>query len=291
MGRLTRDEEIVSALLEWGGSELRDLPWRRTRDPWAVLVSEVMLQQTSVARVLPKYGAFMDKFPTPHALAAAPLGEALVLWQGLGYPRRCRNLHAAAVEIVDRHGGLMPGTLEEMLGLPGVGQYTARAVLAFARGADVAVVDTNVSRVLSRLEGRPMKAAELQSRADALVPRGGAWEWNQVMMDFGARHCTSRSPQCTACPLAANCRWRGDAGAADPAPSSAGASRPQARFEGSDRQARGRAMRALGAGARSREELTAAMCLENDPLRAHALVDSLVSDRLVLEEDGLVRLP
>ena len=291
MGGLTRDEEIVSALLEWGGSELRDLPWRRTRDPWAVLVSEVMLQQTSVARVLPKYDAFLDAFPTPHALASSPLGDALVLWQGLGYPRRCRNLHAAAVAIVEQHAGGMPDSLEGMLALPGVGQYTARAVLAFARSADVAVVDTNVSRVLSRLEGRPMKAAELQSRADALVPRGGAWEWNQVMMDFGARHCTARSPKCGECPVGTNCIWRGAAGTADPAPSSAGASRPQARFEGSDRQARGRAMRALGAGARSREQLTAAMSMEDDPVRAHALVDSLVLDRLVLEEDGLVRLP
>ena len=291
MGGLTRDEEIVAALLEWGGGELRDLPWRRTRDPWAVLVSEVMLQQTSVARVLPKYGPFMEAFPTPHALAGAPLGGALLLWQGLGYPRRCRNLHAAAAAIVSGHGGTMPVTLEGMLSLPGVGQYTARAVLAFARAADVAVVDTNVSRVLSRLEGRAMRAAELQSRADELVPRGSAWEWNQVMMDFGARQCTARSPQCGACPVAAHCEWQGSPEAADPAPASAGASRPQPRFEGSDRQARGRAMRALGVGPRTRGELASAMCLEDDPVRAHALVDSLVSDRLVREEDGLVRLP
>ena len=291
MGRLTRDERIVAGLLGWGGGGLRDLPWRRTVDPWAVLVSEVMLQQTSVARVLPRYGPFMDAFPDPASLAAAPLGDALLLWQGLGYPRRCRNLHAAAVTIVAVHGGSVPFTLEGMLSLPGVGQYTARAVLAFAHSADVAVVDTNVSRVLSRLEGRPMRARELQERADSLVPAGNAWEWNQVMMDFGARHCTARSPLCGSCPVADLCAWAGDASVADPAPASAGASRPQARFEGSDRQARGRAMRALASGARTRAELAAEMQIEDDPVRAESLVGSLLEDGLAVEEGGLVRLP
>ena len=291
MGGLTRDERIVAGLLRWGGGELRDLPWRRTTDPWAVLVSEVMLQQTSVARVLPKYAAFMRAFPTPAALASAPLGEALLLWQGLGYPRRCRNLHAAAAAIEDGHGGEMPTDLEGMLSLPGVGQYTARAVLAFAHSADVAVVDTNVSRVLSRLEGRPLKARELQARADMLVPVGNAWEWNQIMMDFGARHCTARTPQCAHCPLSADCAWAGREDADDPAPASAGASRPQGRFEGSDRQARGRAMRVLAGGATTRAQLHGGMGLEDDPARAGRLIDALVTEGLAVEEDGLLRLP
>ena len=291
MGRLTRDEGIVAALLAWGGPELRDLPWRRTDDPWLVLVSEVMLQQTSVARVLPRYEEFVERFPTPQSLAAAPLGEALALWQGLGYPRRCRNLHAAAVTISTELDGLFPRTLDGLLALPGIGQYTARAVLAFTRTCDAAVVDTNVSRVLSRIDGHSMNARELQARADSFVPQGGAWEWNQVLMDFGATVCTARNPGCDRCPVHGLCAWAGDAALPDPAPGSAAASRPQARFEGSDRQARGRAMRALVEGPRTRAELTAAMQLTSEPARAEALVDALVSEGLAGESDGLVSLP
>ncbi len=293
MGRLTRDERIVVALLPWGGTELRDLPWRRTRHPWAVLVSEVMLQQTSVARVMPKYAPFMQSFPSPAALAATPLGDALQLWQGLGYPRRCRNLRDAASVIVRDHAGEVPATLEGLLALPGVGQYTARAVLAFAHGEDAAVVDTNVSRVLSRLDNSSMSARELQVRADALVPRGLAWEWNQVIMDLGARVCTARNPSCEACPVASSCRWHAASrdGAVDPAPASAGASRPQARFEGSDRQARGRAMKALASGCRPEADVIAAMGLDQDTTRARRLVDDLVREGLAARDGGVLRLP
>lgn len=289
MGRLNRSDRIAAQLLKWGSASLRDLPWRRTNDPWRVFVSEVMLQQTSVARVLPKYEAFMDAFPTPGHLARAPLGDALQLWSGLGYPRRCRNLREAAIVIDQNFGGEMPRTLEEMLSLPGVGQYTSRAVLAFAYHVDVAVVDTNVSRVLSRLEGRPMKAKELQQRADELMPTGLAWEWNQVMMDFGARHCTARTPQCTSCPLYKLCEWHGEG--EDPAPASSGASKPQARFEGSDRQARGRAMRGVGDGITRMEDLISYMRLESDPERAVSLVNALVSEKLLMKKGNSLTLP
>ena len=268
---------------------MRDLPWRRTSDPWHVLVSEVMLQQTSVSRVLPKYEAFISAFPTPAALADAPLGDALALWSGLGYPRRCRNLRDAAASIANDHGGRMPDTLEELLALPGIGQYTARAVLAFAHRMDVAVVDVNVSRVISRLEGRPMKARELQEHADELVPQGLGWEWNQVMMDFGARWCTVRNPHCTGCPVRRQCGWHGDGD--DPAPTSAGASRPQGRFEGSDRQARGRAMRAVGDGARPEREVIGAMGLDDDRARATMLIDALVDEGLLVRDGRELRLP
>ena len=258
-------------------ASLRDLPWRRTDNPWHVLVSEVMLQQTSVARVLPKFEAFIQRFPTPSDLAAAPLGEALILWQGLGYPRRCRNLKAAAEAMVLQHDGDVPGSLAELLALPGIGQYTARAVLAFAYRDDVAVVDVNVSRVLSRLEGKSMTARELQALADELVPAGASWEWNQAMMDFGARLCSVRSPACATCPLSAWCRWRGVGD--DPAPGSAGASKPQAKFEGSDRQARGRALRELTAGERSPQQVITAMGVAPD--RATALLEALIAEGLV----------
>lgn len=268
---------------------MRDLPWRRTRDPWGILVSEVMLQQTSVARVLPKFEAFMQKFPTPTSLASAPLGEALALWSGLGYPRRCRNLHRAAETIVAEHGGVVPATLEELLALPGVGAYTARAVACFAHGDVVAVVDVNVARVLSRVAGEPLKAAALQRTADDLVPADAAWEWNQVMMDFGARLCTARAPRCSECPLSRVCAWRGEGD--DPARQSAMTSRPQARFEGSDRQARGRAMRAVVAGASSRRDVTEAMGLGDDQTRARALLDDLVAEGLLRSTPSGFTLP
>ena len=289
MGRLTRHDRIAVGLIKWGSASLRDLPWRRTNDAWRVLVSEVMLQQTSVARVLPKYEAFLEVFPTPGALAAAPLGDALQLWSGLGYPRRCRNLRDAAAVIHEQYNGVMPSTLDELLALPGIGQYTARAVLAFAHRADVAVVDVNVSRVLSRLQGEPMKSRALQLLADELVPQGLGWEWNQVMMDFGARHCTVRNPKCDECPVKRDCKWAGVGD--DPAPASSGASKPQARFEGSDRQARGRAMRAVGAGQRTVNEVIEAMGLVATPQRGQQLIDDLVSEGLLVLRRGSLSLP
>lgn len=292
MGRLNPDpsarhDSVVAALIGWGISELRDLPWRATRDPWSVLVSEVMLQQTSVARVLPKYGPFMERFPDPASLVEAPLGDALALWQGLGYPRRCRNLREAAIRIVTEHGGNVPSDLKSLLALPGIGAYTARAVLAFAHGADVAVVDTNVSRVLSRLAGSAMTARQLQDRADELVPVAMGWEWNQMIMELGARICTARSPRCDACPLTDHCNWRGEGD--DPAPRSAGASRPQARFEGSDRQARGRAMRAVSGAGVPRQVVVGAMGVDVE--RAERLITALVAEGLMVEHGGLLAPP
>ena len=287
MGRLTRNDRIAVALLKWGSDTLRDLPWRRTRNPWHVLVSEVMLQQTSVARVLPKFEAFINEFPTPHDLASAPLGDALRLWSGLGYPRRCRNLREAARVLHEDFNGEFPESVDVLLTLPGVGQYTSRAVLAFAFEHDVAVVDTNVSRVLSRLEGRALKAKELQVLADSFVPQGLGWEWNQVMMDFGARHCTARQPQCAQCPLRQLCVWKGEG--VDPAPASAGASKPQGRFEGSDRQARGRALRAVADGVTTLAALTKTMGVEED--RARILVTALVDEGLLVRSGKRFTLP
>ena len=287
MGRLTRNDRIAVALLKWGSDTLRDLPWRRTRNPWHVLVSEVMLQQTSVARVLPKFESFINEFPTPHDLASAPLGDALRLWSGLGYPRRCRNLREAARVLHEDFNGEFPESVDVLLTLPGVGQYTSRAVLAFAFEHDVAVVDTNVSRVLSRLEGRALKAKELQVLADSFVPQGLGWEWNQVMMDFGARHCTTRQPQCAQCPLRQLCVWKGEG--VDPAPASAGASKPQGRFEGSDRQARGRAMRAVADGVTTLAALTKTMGVEED--RARILVTALVDEGLLVRSGKRFTLP
>lgn len=284
----TTHTTIADDLLDWGVPRLRDLPWRRTRDRWAVLVSEVMAQQTQVSRVIPKWTQFMRDYPTPAACAAAPLADLLRLWSGLGYPRRCRNLHESAKLVVTRHDGRVPSDLVELRRLPGVGPYTARAVLAFADGADVAVVDTNVARVLARVWGQPLSARRSQEIADELLALGRAWEWNQVMMDFGAEVCSARNPNCDACPIHDHCRWNdGD----DPAVNSALTSKPQSRFDGSDRQARGRLMRELAERNVHRADVATAMMLGTDSARAARLLDSLVRDGLVVVDGGWCRLP
>lgn len=274
-----------ASLLAWGLPRLRDLPWRSTRDPWAVLVSEVMAQQTQVARVVPKWLAFMERFPAPAACAAASLGDVLRLWQGLGYPRRAQALHAAAAEITRR--GAFPDTLESLLELPGVGQYTARAVLAFAFESDAAVVDTNVGRVLARHAGRRLTARDCQALADAALPPGEPWEWNQCLMELGATVCTASRPSCDDCPLRQGCAWRGLG--PDPAEGSAAVSRVQARFEGSDRQARGSLMRRLADGPVAIGD--AARVMRRDASTAERLVDALVDEGLVRRDRARLTLP
>ena len=293
MGELTPRslDRVTGALLAWGETRLRDLPWRRTRDPWVILVSEVMLQQTSVARVLAKFDAFVNRYPRPGDLAEAPLGEALVLWEGLGYPRRCRNLRDAASVVQREHAGRVPDDLDALLALPGVGPYTARAILAFAYGKDVAVVDTNVARVLSRIVGEPMKLAVTQKVADDFVPTGRSWEWNQIMMDFGATLCTARTPACDRCSVSRMCAWRGDNLRPDPAVSTQGTSRPQPKFEGSDRQARGRTLRAVSLQPLRVDEVIAAMEMLDDPERAHRILGQLLEEGLVVRVNDTITLP
>jgi A/G-specific adenine glycosylase len=277
---------FADAVLAWGGPRLRDLPWRRSRDPWAILVSEVMLQQTQVARVVPRYLAFVERFPTPAACAAVPLGEVLREWQGLGYPRRARNLHAVAAVVTER--GSFPDDLEGLLALPGVGPYTARALLAFAFEHDAAVVDTNVARVYARVLGRTMRAREVQMIADAAAPRGEAWAWNQTIIELGAVLCRPSSPACGECPVSSRCAWRGGP-LPDPAVGSAGVSGRQARFDGSDRQARGALLRAAGRGPITVDRLAEACARPADD--AQRLADALVGDGLLALDAGAYRLP
>jgi A/G-specific adenine glycosylase len=276
-------------VLEWGRANLRDLPWRATRDPWAVLVSEVMAQQTQVDRVVPKWEAFLDRWPDPSSCAQAELSEVLVLWSGLGYPRRARNLHAASRVIVERHGGAVPVERDALLALPGVGPYTAAAVRAFAFEVDEGVVDTNIARVLARWSGRRLGQAEVRRIAGTLVPDGRGWWWNQTLMELGARCCRPRAPRCGACPLAPGCAWH-LAGHAEPDPAlgSALVSGRQGRFEGSNRQLRGRALAALAEGPLHLAELVARLGL--DDARAGEVVASLRSDGLVTIDGGDVRL-
>jgi A/G-specific adenine glycosylase len=269
-------------IVDWGEANRRDLPWRRTRDPWSVLVSEFMLQQTQVSRVLEPYRRFISRFPSAPACAEAPLADVVVAWRGLGYNRRAVRLHQVAQLVVERHGGNVPGELGALRALPGVGPYTARAVLAFAYEADTGVVDTNVARVLSRaVAGEPLAVGPAQTLADALVPPGRSWVFNQALFDLGARHCHARAPECGDCPLRSRCRWaRGGWLAPDPARHSAGTSKPQSRFEGSDRQGRGRLIDALRRSPVKRGELAGAAGWPEDPDRARRVAEGLVSDGL-----------
>ncbi len=269
----------AGAVLAWGLPRLRDLPWRRIRDSWAILVAEVMLQQTQAERVVPKWRAFIDAYPTPSACADASLGEILRLWQGLGYPRRARNLHDAATAIVERHGGDVPESFEALLALPGVGAYTARAVRVFAFEHGDAVVETNIARLLARVAGRRLTAKRVQALASDLVPDGDGWAWNQVLMDLGATVCRP-APRCAECPVTTRCAWH-CAGhpTPDPAVGSAGVSTTQPPFDGSARQARGRVLHALAAGAARADDFPA------------AIVDGLVADRLIVREHETLRLP
>lgn len=242
-----------------------------------MLVSELMLQQTQVARVIPKYHAFLERFPTVASCAAASAGDVVRMWAGLGYNRRAVNLHRAAVAMGDR----MPDTLDELVALPGIGPYTARAVLAFAYERDVGVMDVNVIRSLARLHGRPVS----QREADALVPVGQGWAWNQALLDLGATVCTARAPKCDACPVAAGCAWRATGGD-DPF-----VAHRQSTFEGSDRQGRGRLVDALRTGPVASDAVPAACGWPDDPARAHRIAASLVTDGLAVTTDGVLSLP
>ena len=202
---------ITAQLLAWYGAHRRELPWRQTRDPYAIWVSEIMLHQTQVATVLPYYRRFLARFPTVSALAAASLDDVLKQWEGLGYYARARHLHAAAQRIVREHGGRIPHTWEALARLPGVGVYTAGAILSIAYGQDRPAVDGNVRRVLSRVFqvtttlGDPETERELERHAWALLPAGRAGEFNQALMDLGATICTPRRPSCLLCPLTGGC--------------------------------------------------------------------------------------
>lgn len=295
---------IAPTLNAWFAREARDLPWRDPKtSAWAVLVSEFMLQQTQVDRVLPRWLAWMERWPTPSALAAEAPGEAVRAWDRLGYPRRALWLHRAAVEIAERHGDRVPADVDELLALTGVGPYTARAVATFAFGERHPVVDTNTRRVIARLvHGRAaagMPAAQDLEDMAALLPadEAEAATFNAAAMELGAIVCTARAPRCDACPLAAWCEWRGS-GYPDNAPEK----RPrQAKFEGSDRQARGRVMAALRAaeGAVRREEALAAaqpapgasQAPTNGTAQATRALESLIADGLVVAAGDELRLP
>jgi A/G-specific adenine glycosylase len=274
---------LHAPILEWYAGHARDLPWRRPgTTPWGVLVSEIMLQQTPVARVLPAYLDWLQRWPTPGALAADPPGEAVRAWGRLGYPRRALRLHEAARAIVDRHADEVPSSYDDLLALPGVGSYTASAVASFAFGGRHAVLDTNVRRVLARaVSGQALPASALtrneQRIAEDVLPDAPdvAATWGVAMMELGALVCTARAPRCDTCPIAGKCVWRTSGW-----PEPDGPQRRGQRYAGTDRQVRGRLLAVLreAEGAVTSAALDAVWDDEVQRLRALA----------GLLEDGLV---
>jgi len=287
-------EALHREILAWYAANARELPWR---DPdagaWAVMVSEFMLQQTPVKRVLPRYADWMERWPTPAALAADPPGEAVRAWERLGYPRRALRLHAAATAIVEQHGGTVPTGHAELLALPGVGEYTAAAVASFAHRQRHAVLDTNVRRVFARLvdgtEFPPTAttAAERRTAAELLpqTPETAA-TWGVAVMELGALVCTARSPECGRCPVAARCAWRLAGSPAHSGPPRRGQS-----YAGTDRQVRGKLLAVLRA---TRADVPQAEldAVWPEPVQRARALDGLVADGLVEPvAPGVYRLP
>jgi A/G-specific adenine glycosylase len=281
-------------VLTWYAAQARDLPWRRDdATPWGVLVSEVMLQQTPVARVAPAWEAWLRRWPTPAALAAEAPAEAVRQWARLGYPRRALRLHAAAGACVERFGGTVPSTYDDLRSLPGVGDYTAAAVVAFAYGRRAVVLDTNVRRVLARAVGatalpRPTVTRAERELAESVLPDPDdvAARWSVAVMELGALVCTAADPACERCPVAESCRWL-----AAGRPAYDGPAHPVQRFAGTDRQVRGLLLSVLreSAGPVPKVRLDAVW---DDAVQRERALDSLVADGLVDPvADGLFRLP
>lgn len=290
------DVEFGRAVNSWFAVHARDLPWRRPGfPPWGTLVSEFMLQQTPVVRVIPRLEEWLIRWPQPADLAREPAGEAVRAWQSLGYPRRALNLHACAMAITERHGGAVPNDVDALLALPGVGDYTARAVAVFAFGARHPVVDTNIRRVIARaIDGLP-DAPSPNARRDlpamtALLPEDddAAARFNAGMMEVGALVCTAKAPRCDLCPVAAQCAWR-RAGY----PDTQVARRPtQKRYEGSDRQARGALLRVLRSTPHPVAAATLAEALPDDSARYGRAIEGLMKDGLIVATgDDFFALP
>jgi len=274
---------LHDAILDWYDVHQRDLPWRRPdASPWGVMVSEFMLQQTPVVRVLPIWESWLERWPTPADLAAEPVGEAVRAWGRLGYPRRAQRLHAAATAIVEEYDGKVPGTYDELLGLPGIGDYTASAIASFAFGARHVVLDTNVRRVFARVEGgvefphTSITRAERDLATDLLPGPETAPVWGVAVMELGALVCTAVTPSCEACPVRNRCAWL-----AAGRPAYDGPARKAQAWAGTDRQCRGRIMAVLrdadGPVHRSSIEATWDKVEQRERALAGLLADGLVT--------------
>ena len=285
--------DLATPLIAWYRDNAREFPWREPGfGAWGVLVSEFMLQQTPVARVIPLLEAWLERWPTPSSLAGDAPAEAVRAWANLGYPRRALWLHRAATQIRDLHDGVVPRDVEALLALTGIGDYTARAVAVFAYGDRHPVVDTNTRRVLARaIDGRAQPDPPARRDLDAMtaiLPQSEpeAAIVNAAAMELGAIVCTARAPRCDACPIAHICAWR-----AAGYPDTGDTRRKQARYEGSDRQARGAILRALRESAAHELAMDAVASDLSDSTQRDRAIDSLIADGLIEASDGMLRLP
>lgn len=285
--------ELHGPVLEWYDEHARDLPWRRTSaSVWSVMVSEFMLQQTPVSRVLPVHEAWMLRWPRPADLAAEEAGEAVRAWGRLGYPRRALRLHAAATAIVERHGGEVPSDHSDLLALPGVGDYTAAAIASFGFGQRHVVLDTNVRRVFARAVSGVEFPANSLTRAErdlaaSLLPEDAptAATWAVAVMELGALVCVANNPRCGQCPISDRCAWQAAGRPAYDGPPRRGQS-----YAGTDRQVRGRLLGLV----RDHEGPVPKARLDSvwdDPVQRERALASLLADGLLVTEDAAYRLP
>jgi A/G-specific adenine glycosylase len=283
---------LAAVIIDWFHANRRDLPWRRDGfTAWGTLVSEFMLQQTPVTRVIPHLEEWLTRWPTPAALAAVPPGEAVRAWKSLGYPRRALWLHACAVAITDEYGGVVPDDVDALLSLPGIGDYTARAVAVFAYGSRHPVVDTNIRRVIARVvdgdaePGPPSAKRDLAAMASLLpADRAASVAFNAGMMELGAIVCTARAPKCDGCPVRDTCAWRLAGYPAHTGPRKA----VQKKYEGSDRQVRGLVMAELRASHLPVKRLELEAVWPDETQRERAIAGLLADGLAVETSDGLV---
>lgn len=289
--------DLASPLARWYGDHARDLPWRRAEfheeyGAWGTLVSEFMLQQTPVTRVIPHLESWLARWPSPRSAARATPAEVVHQWANLGYPRRALWLHRAAIEVSERHGGVVPRDVDALLTLSGIGDYTARAVAAFHYGDRHPVVDTNTRRVIARaVDGRSQPEPPARSdldRMSKLLPEGNAEAavFNAAMMELGATVCTARAPKCGTCPVADRCAWL-----AAGRPDTGDRRRRQATYAGSDRQVRGLVLRALREAPEHRLLTMQVAPGWEDPAQRERAIDSLIADGLVEADGELLLLP
>jgi A/G-specific adenine glycosylase len=313
-GQIADSPDIRQALMSWFSEAARDLPWRHTRDPYRILVAEVMLQQTQVDRVVPKYQAFLERFPSLEVLAGAPTAEVIRMWSGLGYNRRAVNMQRTARAVLEQYAGTFPHDIAALRKLPGIGPYTAGAIACFAFEQDVGFMDTNIRRVVRRVfigqDAQELSESRLLSIAQAAVPPGKGWTWNQAIMELGALICTAATPACWRCPLRPHCRdyaarrtddeqlFETAAIARQQPRQRQVAERRETTYAGSSRFYRGRIIEALRQqppesplalaelGRRIKEDFG-----DDDRAWLDRLVEGLARDGLLLLENETVRLP
>jgi len=290
-----------NVILNWYSKNKRDLPWRTTTDPYKIIVSEIMLQQTQVDRVIPKYQKFLETFPTIEALEKAPLSQVIELWAGLGYNRRAVNLQAMAKQVTEEYQGRMPKRIEQLQTLKGIGPYTASAVACFAFAQDVPVIDTNIRRIMDRYYGNEERSGKQREQitfenTKKSVPNGKGVAWNNALMDFGSLVCTAKNPQCASCPLKNDCNFFRELQTLTPEQQKKifETTKKQPSFKHSTRYYRGQILKLIRENKTIEEEIVLTHILKEEKLdktTAKKLIQDLMNDQLLEKNNTKLQLP